>query len=173
MNTWINTINGKERKSKNKYRRKQYFNVISFLLFYLKISIILDIYFPLYLKGYSNIRKGPRKDNISRIQWTMKSSKLVLWSFLNLEVFIKNCENYMGHFWCPIRYSACMSSMCTCRLGTKDHLLRAFLLVIIKVNFNDVVLTRARFSREVLERNSNDTPGSYGMQWGNLWSCKT
>lgn len=54
--------------------------------------------------------------------------------------------------------------MCTCRLGVKDHFLRAFLLVIVKGNFKDVVLTRARFSCDIVERNSNDIPGRYRMQ---------
>jgi len=53
--------------------------------------------------------------------------------------------------------------MCTCRLGIKDHLLRAFRLVIAKGIFKDVVLTRVRFSCDVVERNSNDTPGRYRM----------
>lgn len=73
MNTWIDIIiNVRDRKNKNEDRKKQYFNIVSFL-FYLKNKNYLDIYFSLYLKfkGYGNINKGPRKDNISRIQWTV------------------------------------------------------------------------------------------------------
>lgn len=58
----------------------------------------------------------------------------------------------MGHFWCLIRLSAYIHSMCTCRVDIKDHCLRAFLLVIVKDNFKDIVLTRARFSCDVAER---------------------